>query len=641
MPTFTKPPPAKGTQRRALASLRADSDALEARTMSFSFSSEEPVARWFGNEVLSHATGAADLSRLNSGAAPLLWNHDPDQVIGVVESASIKGGKGVATVRFAQTPQADQILGMVQDGILRNVSFAYEVGDYTEAESDNDGDNDGPTYVATSWKAYEVSFVSIPADSTVGVGRAATNQFTFSGVNMSDEQITMSRRERARSEGALEAEAARVREIEALCKKHKISAGETEAWIRGGFDLATARGLVLERILANPKAPVASFGHQDRELGMGAEAEQFSLTRAIRAASERDWTGAGLERAAIREAAKRAGKEIGPNSIVIPADVLARWATPGMQSRATYQVGTATQGGNLVATNLLDGSFIEVLRNQMVTTKLGATLLPGLTGNVAVPRQSAASTAYWIAESSAITESEATFDQVTLKPKTVGALSKMSRLMLLQSTPAIEMLARMDLIKVLALAIDLAALSGTGTNGQPLGIVNQTGVNSVVGGTNGANISFDTLAQMYSATRLANAPGGDYAFAFNSKIYGYLSSQKASTGQYLWNPAASSPGGASDKPADTVRGYPYAVSNQLRYTLTKGTSAGICSELIFGNWGELLIGEWGSLELVVNPYDSTGFTTGDVSIRAMQTVDVGLRHAASFSVMSDALTPGF
>lgn len=87
--------------------------------------------------------------------------------------------------------------------------------------------------------------------------------------------------------------------------------------------------------------------------------------------------------------------------------------------------------------------------------------------------------------------------------------------------------------------------------------------------------------------------------------------------------------------------YPYAASNQIRSTLTKGTSSGICSELICGDWNELLIGECGALELVVNPYDSTGFTTVDVLIRALQTVVIAVRHPASFSVMPDALTPGF
>jgi hypothetical protein len=75
--------------------------------------------------------------------------------------------------------------------------------------------------------------------------------------------------------------------------------------------------------------------------------------------------------------------------------------------------------------------------------------------------------------------------------------------------------------------------------------------------------------------------------------------------------------------------------------LTKGTSSGICSELLYGNWRELLIGMWGVMEIAVNPYDSTGFKNGDVILRVMQTADVGVRHGASFAIMSDALTPGF
>ena len=112
---------------------------------------------------------------------------------------------------------------------------------------------------------------------------------------------------------------------------------------------------------------------------------------------------------------------------------------------------------------------------------------------------------------------------------------------------------------------------------------------------------------------------------------------KATTGQYLWEPN----GGLTNSSPDTIKGYTYALSNQLRYSLTKGTSAGICSELIFGNWLELLIAEWGALEIAINPYDSTYFKSGDVVIRAIQTADVGVRHGASFATMSDALTPGF
>jgi HK97 family phage major capsid protein len=307
------------------------------------------------------------------------------------------------------------------------------------------------------------------------------------------------------------------------------------------------------------------------------------------------------------------------------------------QARAPYQVGTAGQGGNIVGTELLATDFIEVLRNNTVIGQLGARFLSGLVENVNLPRQNAQTQTYWVGESSALTESEATFDQVQLRPHVVGGISKMSRLMLQQATPAIEQLVREDLLLVEALAVDLAALNGTGSAAQPTGISNTSGVASVVGGTNGANLTFDLMIAMYVAPLLANAPQQNLGFAFNAKCKGYLATMKATTGQYLWEPQQSIAGGIPD----SIVGYKYAVSNQLPYNLTKGSSAGICSELIFGNWQELLIGEWGVTEILANPFDATGFTTGDVSIRIFQTVDVGLRHPASFSILSDALTPGF
>jgi HK97 family phage major capsid protein len=145
------------------------------------------------------------------------------------------------------------------------------------------------------------------------------------------------------------------------------------------------------------------------------------------------------------------------------------------------------------------------------------------------------------------------------------------------------------------------------------------------------------MIQLKYAVKVANAPQSALGYALNSKTVGYLATQKASTGQYLWDPQ----GGLKNVTPDTLKGSPYAESQQLRATLTKGTSSGICSEAIYGNWQELLIAEWGITEILVNPYDSTGFTTGDVLIRALQTMDIGVRHGASFSVMSDGLTPGF
>lgn len=677
----------EGSQQRAVTGLDAD-----ARTLELTFSSEAPVDRWFGAEVLSHAAGCADLARLNDGA-PLLFNHDMDDVIGVVERAWIgDDARGHAVVRFARTARGDEILGMVQDGVLRNVSFMYRVGKYRiDSESEDPYYDDDATYTATSWCAYEISIVSVPADQSVGVGRSAQRadgdpqarsvaveirstraaaqaqpaQLDAHITNPSDEETMIPKFRRTPVANAAETvtstggnptpttvdpvavERQRVADIVALGKMHNLSMEVVGSMIERKLDLAAARGEVLDDILKRSQKPAADFGASFTPDLTNKEKRTYSFLRAMQAMASNDWSKAGFEREVSVAIAKRMGKDTQgfflPNDLPFaPDEAHARaWQMMSQQGRvqlrAPYLVGTAAQGGNLVQTQLLYENFIEVLRNQLVTAILGARYLTGLVGNIDIPRQNSQTATYWVAESGAPTEAEATFDKVSLRPKTIGALSKMSRLMMLQSTPAVEMLARQDLLAVIALAIDLAALSGSGASNQPTGIVNQAGVASVVGGTNGASLTFDHLIQLKYATKFANAPQGAAGFAMNSKSVGYLSTLKASTGQYLWDPQ----GGLTAGSPDRVKGSPYAESQQLRSTLTKGTATGICSELIYGNWQELFIGMWGVTELMLNPFDSTGFANGDVWLRAFQTCDVGVRHAASFSVMSDALTPGF
>lgn len=650
---------------------------VDTRTLTFSFSSEQPVQRWFGNEVLSHDKGAGDFTRLND-AAPLLFNHNMDDVIGVVERAWINGDKkGECTVRFARTARGDEVMGMVLDGILRNVSFMYQALAYRIESNDEDPYyDDDAVYTATKWLAYEVSLVSVPADQTIGIGRAAATQersvsvetrkpganVRASGITPTERKHPMDLKDDASvaersaavataTDAAQKAERQRVDDIVALGRKHALPMEKVHDMITRGIDIALARGEILDAILTKGQQPVANLGGRAEPDLTEREKRSYSFIRAVGACITKDWGGAGFEREVSNEIAKM-NKRDGTTGFFMPTTLpfapdekhLRAWqmlnsqrSRREMQTRAPYSVGPAIQGGNLVQTQLLYDNFIEVLRNMMVTPLLGARFLTGLTGNIDIPRQTAQTGTYWVAESGAMTEGEATFDKVSLRPKTIGALSKMSRLMLLQATPAIEMIAREDLLQVMARGIDISAISGSGASNQPTGIVNQSGVNSVVGGTNGAALTFDHIIALKYAIKVANAPQSALGFAINSKSVGYLSTQKASTGQYLWDPQ----GGLMNNTPDTLKGSQYAESQQLRSTLTKGTSSGICSEIVYGNWQELLIAEWGVTEILVNPYDSTGFANGDVLIRALQTLDIGVRHGGSFAVMSDVLTPGF
>jgi len=165
MATAAKPKP--GEAKRGF-SLSRDAIKLDERRVELAFSSEVPYRRHFGMEVLGHDAGEVDLSRLADGTHPLLLNHDRNQQIGVVESARIDSDKkGRAMVRFGKSSMAEEVWQDVVDGIRSQVSVAYEVNEWDKIERDN-GDNE---WRATKWQPFEISVVSIAADTQVGIGK--------------------------------------------------------------------------------------------------------------------------------------------------------------------------------------------------------------------------------------------------------------------------------------------------------------------------------------------------------------------------------------------------------------------------------------------------------------------------------------
>lgn len=611
--------------KRAIPADSMSVDA-ESRSIEFPFSSEMPVERWFGDEILSHKAGSADLARLNDGA-PLLFNHNMDEIIGVVERAWIGDDKrGHAKVRFAKTARALEVMGMVNDKIIRNVSFGYRITEMADEGKD--------IYRATKWQPYEISLVTVPADPSIGVGRSepadecevtVLRTEPTGAAAPSQNEVNMTQATNAADNAvdikvvkseAIQAERARIATINALGERFQ-NADLARSLVDGGKSIDDARAAFLEKI--GTAKPVAE-GASDLPLS-DKEKRDYSLVRAIRAQVTGNWKEAGFERECSDAISKRTGKDT--SGFFMPMNI-----------RAQYATGAALTGGVTVAVNLLDSEFIEVLRNKSRVVELGARMLSGLQGNVDIPRQISATTTYWVTEGADVTQAEATFDKITLSPKTVGARSSMTRNMMMQSTPDIEMIVRNDLAAQLALAIDLAAISGTGASGQPRGILNTSGIGSVVGGTNGAALTIDHLIALETAVTAANAPEESLAYLTNAKAVGALKALKSTTGQYLWT---DNPNGRRDGTPGEINGYPVARSNQVSSTGTKGTSSGICSTVLFGNWSELLIGEWGVLEILPNPY-GTGFNSGSVDIRALQSVDLGVRHAASFAAITDALT---
>jgi len=319
---------------------------------------------------------------------------------------------------------------------------------------------------------------------------------------------------------------------------------------------------------------------------------RFSVSRAVAGAAGLavDW---GFEREVQAELAKRAGRAA--QGVYIPMEAF------------ETRVLTTSAAAELVPTDQRPDQYISALVASSVVRGLGARVLSGLSGNVDIPRETDSPAIGWVAENAALSSDDANFDKISLSPKHAGALSEWSRNMVMQSSPDVEALLRQMLARNLALAIDLAAIQGGGTN-EPDGVLETAGIQTEAYATS----LFDTAAEMIALADTGNV-GARRSFLTSNGVR--KTALKTKDGDGL-------PLGIST----IFHNEPVTFSNQVPTDLGGGTEHG----LIYGDWSELLIGIWSEIDILVNPYESTAYSKGNISIRAMATVDCAVRHPAAF-----------
>ena len=582
----------------------------EDRTLEFPFSSEEPVTRYFGPEILEHKSANWDLKRLND-SAPLLYNHNFDRPIGVVQKASIDetAKRGYAKVRFSKEEFASSIYRDIKDGIIRGISFGYVVIDMEQR---------GEEFWATSIEPYELSVAVVAADPTVGINRSTNSTVSTqkednivqerknsassdapSNPSSTENQMTTSKetlevRSEVDTQKVAKAERSRIQQIQAVASKYNL--GELgETYIKEERTIAEFNDAVLKEwkpeALA-PKADAADIGMEEKEV------RNFSWLRAMNYLANPNDAGAREAASFEIEVSEAAAAKRGKASagITIPNDVL----------RRDLKTTPATAGGNLVETVLDSANFIDLLRNASALNQAGATVLTGLEGNLAIPKQTGSASAYWVAESGAPTESQQTIGQVSMVPRTVGAFTDISRKLIIQSSIDVENMVRSDLAAVLALEIDRAALYGSGVASEPLGLHNVAGIGGQAFAA-GNNPTFAEAVGMESDVATANALRGSASYITNATIRGNMKvrAKDSGSGLFLWT---------GD---NTVNGYPAYLSNQCE-----------AGDVWFGVWSDLIMGYWSGLDLMADPY--THSTSGTIRIRVLQDCDVAIRHAGSF-----------
>jgi len=264
----------------------------------------------------------------------------------------------------------------------------------------------------------------------------------------------------------------------------------------------------------------------------------------------------------------------------------------------------------------------------MILRQMGATFLTGLTGNFDFPTGNLGSAA-WEGEIDDNADGSPTFGKKSITPHRLGAYINIAKQLLFQSSMDAQAYAQGSILTVIALAVELAAINGTGASNQPLGILNTAGIGSVALGTDGALPTNDLPIDLESQVAIANADLGSLGYITNPGVRGILKKtpvSASSAGQMVWDRQ----GGNTP-----LNGYPVGVTTQVPSDLTKGSSSGVCSAMVFGNFKDLLIAQWGGMDIVVDPYTQAG--KAEIRLVVNSWWDALVRHAESFAACKDIL----
>lgn len=645
--------------RRAAESVRlldrADGDD-SPRKVEVVASTETPVRVWGVDEVLSHKRGHVDLSRFRD--APVLVDHEMrvDSIVGRVVDARIAERRLVAT---AELRGGDgRIERMLDEGLLRDVSIGFSVREWKRTREAGGGS--AAEYTATDWSPHEFSFVAVGADpSAVITGVRADYDLTEQEEKEAEMPDDDKREETPDKESITEAvRAAVVKDNAAIFQfADEYESVDGPAIARdvvakgGGMDelktrLFSAMNERLDKLIENggERGEQAKIGMSRREV------DSFSMCRLFLAlthphdAGAQDRAGAELE--ACAEAAKqmRRDEAVGSKAggIAIPVDVLRapicndRRVADRVTENLNRAVNTGADaaGGYLVADVLLASSYIDILR-AMSAILPRATNLPDLVGNIEIPRLKTSVDPSWVEETPAGDTGlvEPAWDEVTLGPKKMYCGVPISHTMLIQGTPEVEGLVRMDILQQEVLKIDTAAFVGEGSANQPKGVENQDGVNVVApaSSTNGATLNRDLLIDMRTEIATANGITGMEAFFLHPLVGGKARKTRLVDGDagagegFLWDMRT---------PQRPLIGMAAVETTTIPAAGAKGSGTEL-STVFLGNPRTVLIGTWGGLDVQVDPY--TMRRRGQVVVSCIRFCDIAIRQPKQFSVIKNVI----
>ena len=606
------------------------------KTVRLSVSSEAPYYRkWMwdertkdwvhGYEVLGHKDGEIDFTRMKDGLV-IQDTHYGDQ-IGLMRNPEVKDGKLCGEVEFCCGERAQEIMRDALAGLRRNMSVGYRVKEY---KMDGEAEDGEPIYRAVKWMPHEASFVNCPADATVGVGRnlaedeeqpaaatpAVVNKETKT---MNPEQVV----ECFRLAKAGNVEHA---EVDALIKSGK-SFDEIRAELEGKLEAyqKDLREKAEKAATAKPDMPAPGETRAVVDEKTQKEIKRnYSLANVMRALAGDSTVDIGYEREISKEIEGKTGRKA--QGLIVPDFIRAAnpsgvqtFGTPDFSAvEGTLGNSVAGSGHNVIATNLLAGSFIEALRDALVLTGAGMQTISGLVGDIAIPKGGKVTAAWITQENGDATKTTPTLGQISATPHTVGAYVDITRKLLLQASIDVQGFVTRELVYAIAYALEAAGFNGSGSSGQPTGLVSQ--ITQTVSFTAGAP-TLAKLLEMVATIDEANGNLGPQSFVGKPSIWALLGST------IDWTAVTASDanvGGVTsgkyllDTVTNTCQGYKFVKSNIAP-----------AKTLLFGDFSQLLLCLWSGTDILVDQY--SGATKGALRVVALQDADFIVRQPAAFA----------
>ena len=618
-----------------------ENNEVKAQTVRLSVSSEDPTTlRWFrdeetgdmirGYEVLGHKEGEIDFTRMKDGLI-IQDTHWGDQ-IGLIRKPEIKDGKLGGEVEFCCGERAQEIMRDALAGLRRNMSVGYRVLEYKKMGKAEDGK---PIFRAVKWMPHEASFVNCPADTTVGVGRSEAE----------DENRQAAALPAVVNKETKSMKPEEVVECFRLAKAGNVEHGEVDALIKSGKTFDEVRAALMDKVeayqkelrekaekaAAKPDTPTPDNARAVVDETTQREIKRrYNLANVLRALGGDTTVDIGYEREMSAEIEGKTQRKA--QGIIVPDFI--RAANPsGVQTFGTPdfsstegQLGNSVAGSghNVIATNLLAGSFIEALRDALVLAKAGMQTLSGLVGDIAIPKGGKVTASWVTQENGDASKTNPTLGQIAASPKTCGAYVDITRKLLLQSSIDVQGFVVRELVYAIAYALEAAGFSGSGTSGVPAGLVGQ--IVNTVSFTAGAP-KLANLLDMIAAIDAANGAIGPQTFIGRPGVWAKLA------GTLDWEAVTASDanvGGITsgahllDTATNTCQGYPFIKSNIAP-----------AKQLIFGAFDQLMLCLWSGTDIVVDQYSNC--TKGALRVVALQDADFVVRQPEAFALGTTVL----